>query len=86
MAYRAGWKISLGSLVANIALVLLPVGVLVYLFVRRGSAEGYSLRQKNNNKDPGAASLEHGGCSLSGYIGIEMRGCGKWGDRGCPKN
>lgn len=32
MAYRAGWKISLGSLVANIALalVLIPIGVLFF--------------------------------------------------------
>jgi uncharacterized membrane protein len=32
MAYRAGWKISLGSLVANIALALalIPVGILFY--------------------------------------------------------
>lgn len=32
MAYRAGWKISVGSLVANIglALVLIPIGVLIF--------------------------------------------------------
>lgn len=32
MAYRAGWKISIGSLVANIslAIVLIPVGVLLF--------------------------------------------------------
>jgi uncharacterized membrane protein len=32
MAYRAGWKISLGSLVANIALalMLIPIGILFY--------------------------------------------------------
>jgi drug/metabolite transporter (DMT)-like permease len=32
LAYRAGWDISVGSLVANIllALVLIPVGVLIY--------------------------------------------------------
>ena len=32
MAYRAGWNISVGSLVANIALavVLIPVGIFVY--------------------------------------------------------
>lgn len=32
MAYRAGWNISIGSLVANIALaiMLIPVGILVY--------------------------------------------------------
>ena len=32
MAYRAGWKISMGSLVANIALavVLIPVGILFF--------------------------------------------------------
>lgn len=32
MAYRAGWKISLGSLVANIALalMLIPIGTLFY--------------------------------------------------------
>jgi drug/metabolite transporter (DMT)-like permease len=32
MAYRAGWNISIGSLVANIALALalIPVGVLLY--------------------------------------------------------
>ncbi|MGI5920454.1 MAG: EamA family transporter [Syntrophomonadaceae bacterium] len=32
MAYRAGWKISVGSLVANIALavVLIPVGIFFY--------------------------------------------------------
>lgn len=32
LAYRAGWKISVGSLVANIALalILIPVGVLFY--------------------------------------------------------
>lgn len=32
LAYRAGWKISVGSLVANIALavILIPVGVLLY--------------------------------------------------------
>lgn len=32
MAYRAGWKISLGSLVANIALalILIPIGILFY--------------------------------------------------------
>ena len=32
MAYRAGWKISLGSLVANIALaiMLIPIGMLFY--------------------------------------------------------
>lgn len=32
MAYRAGWNISIGSLVANIslALMLIPVGVLLY--------------------------------------------------------
>jgi drug/metabolite transporter (DMT)-like permease len=32
MAYRAGWKISLGSLVANIALavVLIPIGILFF--------------------------------------------------------
>ncbi|SFG54134.1 EamA-like transporter family protein [Desulfotomaculum arcticum] len=32
LAYRAGWKISLGSLVANISLavVLIPIGILFY--------------------------------------------------------
>lgn len=32
MAYRAGWNISVGSLVANIilALILIPIGVLLY--------------------------------------------------------
>ncbi len=32
MAYRAGWNISIGSLVANIflALLLIPVGVIIY--------------------------------------------------------
>lgn len=32
MAYRAGWKISMGSLVANIALavILIPVGILFF--------------------------------------------------------
>lgn len=32
MAYRAGWNISLGSLVANtaVALALIPVGILMY--------------------------------------------------------
>lgn len=32
MAYRAGWKISIGSLVANIALalILIPIGVFFY--------------------------------------------------------
>ncbi|MEN6462913.1 MAG: EamA family transporter [Syntrophomonas sp.] len=32
MAYRAGWKISLGSLIANIALavVLIPIGILFF--------------------------------------------------------
>ncbi len=32
MAYRAGWNISMGALVANItlALVLIPVGILLY--------------------------------------------------------
>ncbi|MFZ7130851.1 MAG: EamA family transporter [Eubacteriales bacterium] len=32
MAYRAGWKISLGSLVANIALalMLIPIGIIFY--------------------------------------------------------
>jgi uncharacterized membrane protein len=32
MAYRAGWKISMGSLVANIALavVLIPIGILFF--------------------------------------------------------
>ncbi|MGI6434706.1 MAG: EamA family transporter [Syntrophomonadaceae bacterium] len=32
MAYRAGWKISVGSLVANIALalMLIPIGILFY--------------------------------------------------------
>lgn len=32
MAYRSGWNISLGSLVANIllAVVLIPVGILIY--------------------------------------------------------
>lgn len=32
MAYRAGWKISLGSLVANIALavILIPIGILFF--------------------------------------------------------
>lgn len=32
LAYRAGWKISVGSLVANIALavILIPIGVLFY--------------------------------------------------------
>lgn len=32
MAYRAGWNISIGSLVANIslALMLIPVGILLY--------------------------------------------------------
>ena len=32
MAYRAGWKISIGSLVANIilAIVLIPVGILFF--------------------------------------------------------
>lgn len=32
LAYRAGWNISVGSLVANIllALVLIPVGILIY--------------------------------------------------------
>jgi len=32
MAYRAGWNISVGSLVANIilALILIPIGVLFY--------------------------------------------------------
>lgn len=32
LAYRAGWNISLGSLVANsmVALALIPVGVLIY--------------------------------------------------------
>lgn len=32
MAYRAGWQISVGSLVANIALalVLMPIGILYY--------------------------------------------------------
>lgn len=32
MAYRAGWNISIGSLVANIllAIMLIPVGILVY--------------------------------------------------------
>lgn len=32
LAYRAGWKISLGSLVANIALaiMLIPVGIIIY--------------------------------------------------------
>ncbi len=32
LAYRAGWKISLGSLVANIALALalIPIGILLY--------------------------------------------------------
>jgi uncharacterized membrane protein len=45
MAYRAGWEISLGSLVANIALalVLIPVGILFY-------REGFAL-----NKILGAA-------------------------------
>lgn len=45
MAYRAGWKISLGSLVANIALavVLIPIGILFF-------KEGFGL-----NKVLGAA-------------------------------
>lgn len=32
MAYRSGWNISIGSLVANIllALILVPVGILFY--------------------------------------------------------
>jgi drug/metabolite transporter (DMT)-like permease len=32
MAYRAGWKISIGSLVANIALslILIPIGILFF--------------------------------------------------------
>lgn len=32
MAYRAGWNISIGSLVANIflALMLIPVGIIIY--------------------------------------------------------
>jgi len=32
LAYRAGWNISVGSLVANIilALILIPVGILIY--------------------------------------------------------
>ncbi|MPM57823.1 hypothetical protein SDC9_104646 [bioreactor metagenome] len=32
LAYRAGWKISVGSLVANIALavILIPIGILFY--------------------------------------------------------
>ncbi|MDD4802568.1 MAG: EamA family transporter [Syntrophomonas sp.] len=32
MAYRAGWKISVGSLVANIALalVLIPIGIFIF--------------------------------------------------------
>jgi len=38
LAYRVGWNISLGSLVANslVALVLIPVGVIFY-------HEGFSL-------------------------------------------
>ena len=45
MVYRAGWKISLGSLVANIALalMLIPIGILFY-------KEGFDL-----NKAIGAA-------------------------------
>lgn len=45
MAYRAGWNISVGSLVANIflALILIPVGILFY-------KEGFEL-----NKVLGAA-------------------------------
>lgn len=40
MAYRAGWNISLGSLVANIllALMLIPVGILFY-------QEGFALHK-----------------------------------------
>lgn len=40
MAYRAGWNISVGSLVANIllALMLIPVGVLIY-------QEGFALNK-----------------------------------------
>jgi hypothetical protein len=32
MAYRAGWKISLGALVANIALslILIPIGIMFF--------------------------------------------------------
>ena len=32
MAYRAGWNISVGSLVANIilAIILIPVGIIIY--------------------------------------------------------
>ena len=29
-AYRAGWNISVGSLVANILLAVIPVGLLLY--------------------------------------------------------
>lgn len=40
LAYRAGWNISLGSLVANIilALLLIPIGILVY-------KEGFAFNQ-----------------------------------------
>ncbi len=40
MAYRAGWKISIGSLIANIilAIVLIPVGVLFF-------KEGFDLKK-----------------------------------------
>lgn len=38
MAYRAGWNISIGSLVANIllAVILIPIGIIVY-------KEGFSI-------------------------------------------
>ena len=40
LAYRAGWNISIGSLVANIilAIVLIPIGILFY-------KEGFALNQ-----------------------------------------
>lgn len=40
MAYRAGWNISIGSLVANIflALMLIPVGIFIY-------KEGFDLKK-----------------------------------------
>lgn len=40
LAYRAGWNISVGSLVANIilALILIPIGILFY-------KEGFALKQ-----------------------------------------
>ena len=57
MAYRAGWNISVGSLVANIclALALIPVGVLFY-------REGFGL-----NKVLGAALC------IAGLVLINLR-------------